>query len=122
MHKRGIRILPGGDYGFSWAPHGTNAMDLQYFVKYVGMTPMEALVSATQWGGEIMMRPSELGQVKEGYLADLLLVDGDPVADLSILLDTRKLLAVMKDGVFCKEPAVKSARTGSFASWNRTAA
>ena len=42
MHKRGIRVLPGGDYGFAWAPHGDNAMDLQYFVKYVGMTPMEA--------------------------------------------------------------------------------
>ena len=48
MHKRGVRVLPGGDYGFSWAPHGTNAMDLQYLVKYVGMTPMEALQSATR--------------------------------------------------------------------------
>ena len=33
MHKRGIRILPGGDYGFAWTPHGTNAKDLEYFVK-----------------------------------------------------------------------------------------
>jgi imidazolonepropionase-like amidohydrolase len=43
MHKRGIRILPGGDYGFAWLPHGTNANDLQYFVDYIGMTPKEAL-------------------------------------------------------------------------------
>ena len=41
MHKRGIRILPGGDYGFAWIPHGTNATDLEYFVKYLGFTPME---------------------------------------------------------------------------------
>src|SRR3546814_7989314 len=47
MHKRGIRILPGGDYGFAWMPHGTNANDLQYFVDYIGMTPREALIAAT---------------------------------------------------------------------------
>jgi imidazolonepropionase-like amidohydrolase len=56
MHKRGIRILPGGDYGFAWIKHGTNAKDLEYFVKYLGFTPMEALLAATQLGGEIMMR------------------------------------------------------------------
>ena len=47
MHKRGIRILPGGDYGFAWIKHGTNAKDLEYFVKYLGFSPMEALVAAT---------------------------------------------------------------------------
>ena len=118
MHKRGIRVLPGGDYGFSWAPHGTNAMDLQYFVKYIGMTPMEALVSATRYGGEIMMRPNELGQLKEGYLADLLLVDGDPLSNLGVLLDKTKLLAIMKDGVFHKEPEVRTGRS----RWALTAA
>ena len=109
MHKRGIRVLPGGDYGFAWAPHGENAKDLQYFVKYAGMTPMEAIVAATKYGGEIMMRGGELGQVKEGYLADLLLVDGDPVANLAILQDQTKILAIMKDGVFHKAPTVSRA-------------
>ena len=104
MHRRGIRILPGGDYGFAWIKHGTNAKDLEYFVKYLGFTPMEALVAATRLGGEIMMRGRELGQMKEGYLADLLLVDGDPVADIRILQDGKRLLAVMKDGRFAKEP------------------
>ncbi len=118
MHRRGIRVLPGGDYGFAWAPHWTNAMDLQYFVKYCGMTPMETIVAATRHGGAIMMRPKELGQVREGFLADLLLVDGDPVADLSILLDPKRLLAVMKDGVFHKAPEIRSERS----RWDRTAA
>jgi imidazolonepropionase-like amidohydrolase len=77
MHKRGVKILPGGDYGFAWAKHGENAMDLQYLVKYAGMTNMEALIAATKWGGEIMLMPNELGQIKEGFLADILLVDGD---------------------------------------------
>ena len=118
MHRRGVRVLPGGDYGFAWAPHGTNAMDLQYFVKYLGFTPMEALLSATALGGPIMKRGHELGQIREGWLADLLLVDGDPLADLSILLDRNRLLAIMKDGVFAKEPEV---RTGAGANRTRWA-
>ncbi len=111
MHRRGIRVLPGGDYGFAWARHGENARDLGYLVKYAGMTPMEALLSATKYGGQIMMQGHELGQLQEGYLADLLLVDGDPLADLAILEDRRRLLAIMKDGRFHKEPEIRSART-----------
>ena len=111
MHKRGVRVLPGGDYGFAWARHGENAKDLQYLVKYAGMTPMEALLSATKYGGEIMMMANELGQLKEGFLADILLVDGDPLTDLSILADRDKLLAIMKDGAFHKEPELRASRT-----------
>jgi imidazolonepropionase-like amidohydrolase len=111
MHKRGIRILPGGDYGFAWIPHGSNATDLEYFVKYLGFTPMEAIVSATRLGGEIMMRPKELGLVKEGYLADLLLVDGDPLANIVLLQDRSRILAVMKDGTFHRQPDIRSARS-----------
>jgi imidazolonepropionase-like amidohydrolase len=118
MLKRGIRVLPGGDYGFAWAPHGENAKDLEYFVKYLGMTPMEALVSATQWGGEMMLMGKELGQVKEGFLADLLLVDGDPVSNIAVLQNRDKLLAIMKDGAFAKEPEIRSQRT----RWTQTAA
>jgi imidazolonepropionase-like amidohydrolase len=102
MHKRGIRILPGGDYGFAWMPHGTNARDLEYFVKYIGMTPMEVLLAATRYGGELMMRPHELGQIREGYLADILLVNGDPLKDLAVLQDPQKITLVMKDGEIFK--------------------
>ena len=92
MRKRGIRVLPGGDYGFAWNPHGTYARDLLLFVDVLGFTPMETLVAATRLGGEIMGRPDELGQVKPGYLADLLLVDGDPLADIKRLQDRDALL------------------------------
>jgi imidazolonepropionase-like amidohydrolase len=115
MHKRGVRVLPGGDYGFAFTPHCQNARDLEFFVKYLGMTPMEAIRSATLYGGQIMMRGHELGLVKEGYLADLLLVDGDPLANLSILRDPRRILAVMKDGVFAKAPEAQARR------WERAA-
>jgi imidazolonepropionase-like amidohydrolase len=111
MHKRGIRVLPGGDYGFAFTPH-----DLEFFVKYLGFTPMEAIRSATLYGGQIMMRGDELGTVKEGQLADLLLVDGDPLANLAILRDPKRLLAVMKDGVFAKAPAIASQRAWSVAA------
>jgi imidazolonepropionase-like amidohydrolase len=116
MHKRGIRVLPGGDYGFAFTPHCQNARDLEFFVKYLGFTPMEAIRSATLYGGQIMMQPHELGVVKDGYLADLLLVDGDPLANLSILREPKRILAVMKDGVFAKHPDIASQR-----AWGRAA-
>lgn len=103
--KRGIRVLPGGDYGFAWNPQGTNARDLEHFVNLLGYTPMEAICAATRLGGQLMMQGNELGQVKGGYLADLLLVDGDPLDDISILQDRDKLIGIMKDGSFHKKPA-----------------
>ena len=102
LKKRGVRILPGGDYGFAWNPIGRNARDLEHFVKLLDFTPMEAVMAATKLGGQIMMMPDELGQVREGFLADLLLVDGDPLKDVSILQDAARLLVVMKDGAFHK--------------------
>ena len=116
MHKRGVRVLPGGDYGFAFTPHGQNARDLEYFVKYLGFTPMEAIRATTMYGGQIMMRGHELGLIKEGFLADLLLVDGDPLANLAILRDPKRLLSVMKDGVFAKAPDIAAQR-----SWGRAA-
>jgi imidazolonepropionase-like amidohydrolase len=104
MHRRGVRILFGGDYGFAFTPHGQNARDLEFFVRYLGFTPMEAIRCATQYGGQIMMRGHELGVVRDGFLADLLLVDGDPLANIAILRDPKRILAVMKDGKFYKEP------------------
>ena len=78
MHKRGIRVLIGGDYGFAWTPMGTNAKDLEYFVDLLGFSAMEAIQAGTKLGGEIMGMGNELGLIREGYLADLLLVDGNP--------------------------------------------
>jgi imidazolonepropionase-like amidohydrolase len=99
LKRRGVRVLPGGDYGFAWNPNGSNARDLEHFVKLLGFSPMEAIVAATKSGGEMMMMDGEIGQVRAGYLADLLLVRGNPLADIRLLQDKRRLLAVMKDGV-----------------------
>lgn len=110
MHKRGIRVLPGGDYGFAWTPYGTFAKDLEYFVDLLGFSPMDTLLSATKLGGEIMNRPGELGQIAEGYLADMILVDGDPLKDVTLLQDQANILAIMKDGQFHKSPIAPTRR------------
>jgi imidazolonepropionase-like amidohydrolase len=98
MKRRGIRVLPGGDYGFPYNVIGRNARDLQIFVEQFGFTPAETLVAATRHGGELMAM--DVGEVKPGMLADLLLVDGNPLADITILQDKNKIPVVMKDGVF----------------------
>jgi len=116
LKRRGVRVLPGGDYGFKWNPHGNNARDLSFFVDLLGFTPMEALVGATKLGGEIMGKGNELGQVRAGYLADLLLVDGNPLANLRLLEDRNRLLMIMKDGMLHKQPPSRDT------AWQRAAA
>jgi imidazolonepropionase-like amidohydrolase len=126
MRRRGIRIMPGGDYGFAWTPHGTNAKDLEYFVRLVGMSPMEALLSATAWGGPMMGHGKEIGYVREGCFADILLIDGDPLTDITILQDRNRILAVMKDGEFHRAPPMRqpggTTRYGAPAAVTRWAA
>jgi imidazolonepropionase-like amidohydrolase len=104
LRKRGVRLLPGGDYGFPFNPNGRNAWDLELWVRHFGYTPAEVLHAATMLGGQIMGMADELGQIKPGYLADLILVNGDPTADVKILQDRSRLLAIMKDGRFHKRP------------------
>ncbi|MEU6374960.1 amidohydrolase family protein [Streptomyces sp. NPDC046909] len=103
--RRGVRVVPGGDYGFAWNPVGRNLRDLELFVDWFGFTPAEALRAATFHGGQVMGMGDELGLIQEGFLADLVLVDGDPLADITILQDRDRLAAIMKDGVLHKAPA-----------------
>jgi imidazolonepropionase-like amidohydrolase len=104
LQKRGVRILGGGDYGFGLTPHGNNARDLDHLVRHCGFTPMEAILSMTRDGGAAMDMPEELGQIREGFLADLVLVEGNPLDDLLLLLDRDNLRVVMKDGHLHKSP------------------
>lgn len=110
LRKRGIRHLIGGDYGFAWSRQGTNARDLQFFVDYYGYTPEGALICATRNGGLAMRDAGDLGTIREGALADMLLVDGDPLADLSVLLNSDRLIVIMKDGQVYKNTSTTLAR------------
>ncbi|KAM6515731.1 hypothetical protein FALCPG4_013944 [Fusarium falciforme] len=98
MHRRGIVVLPGGDYGFAWTPHGTYARDLEHFVKMLGFTPHESIIAATAGVAALMMRGHELGKIQPGYYADCILVDGDPLQDISILQDHDKLNIIIMNG------------------------
>lgn len=96
--QRGIRLLPGGDYGFDFAPIGKNARDLAVFVDKLGFTPAETLVAATRQGAELMDMDDELGLIRDAYLADLLIVDGDPTDDIRLLQDPARLALIMQNG------------------------
>jgi len=104
LRARGVRVLPGGDYGFKRNSHGRNARDLSIFVDIFGFSPLEALQAGTALGGALMGMGGELGVVTEGALADLILVNGDPVSDIRILQDKDRFLAIMKNGEFHKSP------------------
>jgi len=97
--KAGGRLGMGGDYGFGWNPHGQYARELSFFVNYVGLTPLEVLTCATRTGAEILGREHELGTLEAGKLADVLIVDGDVLADIAILEDRTRFIAVMQGGV-----------------------
>ncbi|KAK4052953.1 hypothetical protein OIO90_004077 [Microbotryomycetes sp. JL221] len=102
MKKRGVRVMPGGDYGFAWTPHGTYR-DPELFVTKLGYTPMEAIIAATALGGELFMHPNELGKVQPGFYADLLLVNGNPIEDISLLSHHENLDAIIINGRIHKE-------------------
>ncbi|KAL3469167.1 hypothetical protein BJX99DRAFT_81428 [Aspergillus californicus] len=98
MHRRGIAVLPGGDYGFAWTPHGTYARDLEHFTNLLGFTPHEAIIAATYGVAKLFMRSHEMGQIKNGNFADCVLVDGNPLGDITILQDHSKLNVIMING------------------------
>ncbi|AEU36574.1 metal-dependent hydrolase family protein [Granulicella mallensis] len=103
LRKRGVRILIGGDYGFAQSPQGDNARDLKHFVDLLGFSPNEALQCGTRIGGQVMGLGKELGEVKEGYIADLLLLDGDPLKDIDLVVHTKNLHVIMKEGELYKD-------------------
>jgi imidazolonepropionase-like amidohydrolase len=97
--KAGGRLGMGGDYGFAWNPHGDYAKELSFFVNYVGFTPLQTITCATKHGAEIMGRDREFGTLEAGKLADVLIIDGDVLADIRLLEDRAKFIAVMQGGV-----------------------
>jgi imidazolonepropionase-like amidohydrolase len=98
MHRRGIVVLPGGDYGFAWTPHGTYARDLEHFVKLLDFTPHETLIAATAGVAKLMMRSDTLGKIQPGYFGDCILIDGNPLDDITILQDHSKLNVICING------------------------
>lgn len=94
--KRGVNIAFGTDQSHRLLV-GENLVELQFMVDWLGMSPMQAIVSATSRAAECIERP-ELGALVPGRLADVLVVDGDPLADIKLLNERARIKMVMKDG------------------------
>jgi len=101
--RAGVKIVTGDDYGIIVLPHGRYAEELTFYVKTGGMKPLDVLRWATKNGGELLGGHVPTGQVKAGYYADLLVVDGDPSQDIALLQDKSKLRAIVKGGAFIKD-------------------
>ncbi len=93
----GLRITCGTDI-ISEADHGENALELELMVRH-GLSPMQAIVAATKTSAEACQVDDRLGTLEPGKLADLLVVEGDPLAEIGVLRDKTRLLVVMKEGV-----------------------
>lgn len=103
-HRAGVRIVLGDDYGTAFLPHGSYAEEIAYYVKRLGVAPLDALAWATRNGGALVGLP-DLGTLEPGKLADLLVVDGDPSADPTLLCDRARIRGVMLGGRWHRAPA-----------------
>jgi imidazolonepropionase-like amidohydrolase len=91
-YKKGVKIAFGTDCGVS--PHGDNAKEFQYMVE-AGMTPEDAIRSATVEASKLLRIEDELGQIKSGFIADIVAVKNNPLVDIKEL---QKVTFVMKQG------------------------
>ncbi|NKB98227.1 MAG: amidohydrolase family protein [Pseudomonadales bacterium] len=94
LREANVKLVVGGDYGISIAPHGTYAKDLEYFVDLFSMRPAEALLCATRNGGQAFDPQGRLGTLSKDSIADIVIVDGDPLEDIRVLQDHDKLTVV----------------------------
>jgi len=97
-HRGGVRVAMGTDAGTPFNRHGGNAQEITHLVE-AGFTPMEAIVAATKTGSECIGLEKQVGTLEPGKLADMIVVDGDPLKDIKVLEDKAKILLVMKGGV-----------------------
>jgi len=96
-HRMGVKVAAASDAAMPLVCHGENAYELELLVR-AGMTPMEAIVAATKVGSEVLDMADQIGTIEEGKLADLLVVQGDPLADITILQETKRIKKVIKGG------------------------
>ncbi len=98
-YDAGVRLLCGSESGFALTPYGHwHAREMQLFVEELGLSELEAITTATRNGAWAMRMEDELGTVEPGRLADVLVVDGDPTTDITVLGDRSKLREVISRG------------------------
>jgi imidazolonepropionase-like amidohydrolase len=95
--KAGVRIAMGTDAGTPFNPHGRNAQELRRMVQ-LGLTPMQAIQAATSSAAALLELDQEIGTIEQGKLADLILVDGNPLDDIAFLEDSSRVQRVVQGG------------------------
>lgn len=99
--RRGVKVAMGSDQSHRLMT-GNNLVELEYMVDWLGISPMEAIVCATGRAAECMQRP-DLGALELGRLADVVVVEGDPLSDIKLLQCRDKIKLIMKDGNIYKQ-------------------
>lgn len=102
--RAGVRIAMGTDAGTPFNRHGANAEEIALMVE-CGMSPSDALIAATREAADLLGMIDDCGTVEAGKRADLILVDGDPLADVRTLCHPEAIVGVLKDGRWVKRPA-----------------
>jgi imidazolonepropionase-like amidohydrolase len=103
MEAAGVNLALGDDYGVSFLRHGEYGSELEFYVKELGIPALSVIRWATKHGALVARQADRLGTIEEGKLADLLVIDGDPVADITCLADPDRIRAIMKGGLFVKD-------------------
>ncbi|HVN88946.1 MAG TPA: amidohydrolase family protein [Candidatus Binataceae bacterium] len=96
----GVKLVVGDDFGTAAMPHGDYAKELEAYVKGAGIPAIDVIQWATKNGAELLGMKDDLGTIEAGKLADLLVVNGDPSADITLLADRKNLHVVMQGGKF----------------------
>ena len=102
----GVKLCVGDDYGTVNSPHGEYGRELAVYVERAGIAPLDVIRWATKTGGVLMGRPDDLGTIAIGKLADMIVVDGNPVSDIKILGDQKNIVAVMRGGKFVSDTSL----------------
>jgi imidazolonepropionase-like amidohydrolase len=100
-HKAKIPIAMGTDAGTPFNRHGENLKEMELLVR-IGFTPMEAIVATTKTASEVLGLEKKIGTLEKGKLADLVIIDGDPLENIGVLQYKEKIMAIMKEGRFYK--------------------
>lgn len=103
-YRAGVKIAAGTDFVGGPFPMGMNALEVKLLAERLGMPPVEALKAATSVAAEAVGLEKGVGRIEKGYAADIVVIDGNPLEDLSVLLDRDRVILVMKEGevVKCK--------------------
>ena len=97
-YKAGVKLATGTDFIGGPFPQGENALELKLLVEKVGMSPKDAIIASTKNGAQAAGLASKIGTLERGKLADLIVVDGDPLSNIDVLMNKDNILLVMKSG------------------------